>query len=107
MMDDWNCSGPTEWKVRRRRRRLSEPEALVQGGDNQHRRQHTDKATFFKGGDNPIHDLTCKARHTRDCEQCYQELNQLVCEGVKPKFAMRGIYLEGSEAWVKKVLLSG
>ncbi len=26
MMDDWSCSGPTDWKVRRRRRRLSEPE---------------------------------------------------------------------------------
>jgi putative DNA primase/helicase len=40
----------------------------------------------------------CKKHHAHDCGECYRELDRLVDQGMKPKFAVEGVYLEGGVA---------
>ncbi len=37
--------------------------------------------------------LVCKKHRVRDCEPCYRELDRVVDQGMKPKFAMQEIYV--------------
>ena len=44
------------------------------------------------------HAITCKKHHAQDCAPCYRELDRLVDQGMKPKFAMEAMYGRGDAA---------